>query len=603
MKLKKRDRHRGEQKSKDENLLTVGSQGEAVRKVEDYAAVCLLVAVGLIYSMHFFRHLVFPNSDYPAFLGTGRTWLSLQIPSSMKRAPLFSIITAILAGIFRFPDGELFSSNLYNALMLPVAMVLMYFLGKRSIGRAAVWVAILAGTIPWMVRLSSESLAEVTMVVCLAATALAVQRDSTWAYLLAMLGSMARWDLGVLLPAVALIDLIRHRRWLRTVVLGAIASIPFCLCMVITYLQLREQPPGAHYLQLLSKERTFELLVDLRLYWRAICSFIGAPLVRVLSNGQVQPMQELNDLIFKLSAFFLAGFFLLGSVLACVKKRWGLILLLMEGVPYVIVHAMYPYRLDRFCIPVAWAGMLIAAYGAVSSWRWFEERRKPKWFVPVVQSAAIILFVLWSIKAAQTLKLADPVCPVIVQLVIISCIVCVAGSFVLQYVRRAKMSLGWFVVLAFMVLAVINSGVTTGFTMRDGQANANFRVLAQWFQKIAKPGDRIVTTMAGFGPLYTDLPQDRFVHAGAIELDKAKDFNGFVEECRNRGVTFIAWDSRLYRQNSDRYFKMWGLDRWDPLAAPFLGKKVTRIGQCQLVHVITDGTPKIAVYRILPQEN
>jgi hypothetical protein len=599
MKLKKRDRHNRQKVARQDSL--VKSEGGQTGKALDIAAVCLLVAVGLIYSMHFFRYIVFPNSDYAAFLETGQSWLRFEIPSSMKRAPLFSIITAVLAGIFRFPEGGLFSSNLYNALMLPVAMVLIYFLGKRLIGNAAVWVAILAGIIPWMVRLSSESLAEMTMVVCLAATALAVQKDSRWAYLFAMLGSMARWDLGALLPAVALIDLIRHRKWLRTIILASVASIPFIICMIITYLQLRQSPPGAHYLQVLSKEGQFELLVDLRLYWRSICSFVSAPLVSVMSDGRARPMQELNDLIFRLSAFLLAVFFLLGCVLTFVKKRWGLILLLAEAVPYVIVHAMYPYRLDRFCIPVAWAGMLIAAYGLISLWQWFEAKPKPKWIIPALQSAAIAIFVLWSIKAAQTLRLAGNVCPVIVQLVIISCVVCVVGFFVQQYIRHSKVTPGWFAVPAFMVLAIINSGTMTGFTMRDGQANANFRVLAQWFEKVAKDDEKIVTTMAGFGPLYTTLPRDRFIHTGAIDPKEAQTFDEFVQACYERGAVYIAWDSRLYGQNNDRYYKMWGLDRWNPLAAPLLGKRVTQIGRCRLVYLITEGTPKIAVWRILPK--
>jgi hypothetical protein len=160
---------------------------------------------------------------------------------------------------------------------------------------------------------------------------------------------------------------------------------------------------------------------------------------------------------------------------------------------------------------------------------------------------------------------------------------------------------GWFAVPAFMVLAIINSGTMTGFTMRDGQANANFRVLAQWFEKVAKDDEKIVTTMAGFGPLYTTLPRDRFIHTGAIDPKEAQTFDEFVQACYERGAVYIAWDSRLYGQNNDRYYKMWGLDRWNPLAAPLLGKRVTQIGRCRLVYLITEGTPKIAVWRILPK--
>ncbi len=160
--------------------------------------------------------------------------------------------------------------------------------------------------------------------------------------------------------------------------------------------------------------------------------------------------------------------------------------------------------------------------------------------------------------------------------------------------------MGWLVVPAFLVLAVVSNAATTGFLLGDGQSGANFKRLGMWFLENATDEDRMLMTMPAFMPIYTGLPSERFEHIADIKPEDAKDFQGFVEECRRRNVTLIAWDSRLAGRRDDRYYKLWGLDRIEILAAPLLGHKVRYIGPCELIHVISEGSPKMAVYRIMP---
>lgn len=575
---------------------------ESSGRLAEYVAVGLLVAVGLIYSLHFLRHFVFPNSDFVAFLRIGRQWLHLQIPGSMKRAPLFSMITASVGFFLPGPDRYLFGTELYNAVMLPTAMVLIYAVGRDFLGKAAVWVALLAGISPWMVRMSSQPLAELTLVVIFAATALCARSHINWAYLFAMLGSIARWDMAGLILAVAVVDIIRNRKWARTIILTSLAAIPFGLCMIITVIQLRGEPKGAHYLQVLAKDSTFELFADLRFYWRNICSFLNAQMVRTLPSGQIKSFGALNSAVFWGTGMLLTISFLAGSVIGVVKKRWEIIVMLLVGIPYLTVHAAYPYRMSRFCVPLAWAGLVIAAYGAITFWQWFETRMKPKFLVSVLQSAGAAVFILWAIKIADTLTYAGRQCPVIGRLVVMSSLLVVAGFFALQLVRRCKPSMGWLIAPAFLVLAVVSNATEMGFLMGDGQRGANFKCLGRWFLENAGSDDRMLTTMAGFMPVYTGLPRDRFEHTGNIKPADAKDFSAFIRECRKRGITLIAWDSRLAGRRDDRYYKLWGLDRIEILGALFSGRRVKRIGSCELVHIISEGSPKMVIWRIMPAQ-
>jgi hypothetical protein len=100
-------------------------------------------------------------------------------------------------------------------------------------------------------------------------------------------------------------------------------------------------------------------------------------------------------------------------------------------------------------------------------------------------------------------------------------------------------------------------------------------------------------------PVYSGLPQERFIHISGLKPEDAPGFEGFVRECRERKITLIAWDSRLAGQRDDRYYKLWGLDRIEVLGAPFIGRKVGQIGPCKLEYVISTGSPKMAIYRIM----
>jgi hypothetical protein len=269
--------------------------------------------------------------------------------------------------------------------------------------------------------------------------------------------------------------------------------------------------------------------------------------------------------------------------------------MLLAGIPYVLVHAIYPYRLPRFCIPAAWAGLIIAAYGLVTFWRWFVSKPKPKFLIPVLQLIAAVIFVLWAVKILATLDYAQTrYCPVIERLALISSLVTVAGFFGLQLIRQRKPSMKWLIIPAFLVLAVVSNAATTGLVMGNGQSNANFKRLGLWFLENAEDDDRMITTMPGWMPIYTGLPSERFEHMVNIPPLEAKDFPAFIEECRKRKITLIAWDSRLAGRPNDRYYKEWGLDR-----IKILGSPKAQIGPCQLVHTLK-GSPGIAVYRILP---
>ncbi len=567
--------------------------------------VLLLAALGLLWSLSFWRHFVFPNSDYYSFVHTGRQWLSLAVPAGMKRAPVFSVLAGLVSMIFPQPSSQVAATEMYNALLLPASMILFYLIGRELLGRPAAMVtAFLAGISPWMIRMSSQPLAEMTLVVLFAAGVLCVARGRMgWAYAFAMLASVTRWDMAAMVPAVALADLLRNRRLRPVLWKAALASVPFLLCLGIMTAQSAGAGRGAHYLQVLSGPRQFALLPDLRLYWEAILSSVNVPLGREVA-GRIQALQRVNTVIFRQTATLLALTFLWGSAAGLRRRRWEIFVVLVTGVPYVLVHAVWPFRLGRFCVPVAWAGLLIAVYGAKSILGLLRDRwgAWPR-VTLVLQVALVVLLVVWATAAALTLFVHERTAGSGIEWVVYVSVAMAAGGYLgYEWVRAARPGLHWLVVPVFLNLAVLSSAAQTAVVMGNGRTLVNFKVLSLWFKENAGPNDRMVTNMPAYMPLYTGLPEDRFVHTGDIAPEAAPDFPRFVQECRRRGVTLIAWDSGLLDNTEDIYYKLWGLDRIYPLGMPFFGGRLDRLGDCELVHVIRDDWPWIAVWRITPKD-
>ena len=560
-------------------------------------AMGFLIFAGLVYSISYFGYYAVPNSDFPAFLATGQEWLHFQIPSSMKRAPVFSIITALAGLPFSRPDRYLFGSEVYCALLLPVIMVLIYSICRKMKIAGAIWIALIAGISPWLVRMSSEPLAELTIVTLFAATVFCVRGHIKLAYLFAALASITRWDMAALIPAVALADFIQNRK-ARTILRTLIASIPFLICMIITAIQHTGQINGADYIEVLKQDRTFGLVEDLRLYWKNIMSFLNVQLIRKTSSGRQEVFEGMNSIIFGVTAFLLGVSFLAGTVFAFIRKQWEIIVMLIAGIPYVLIHAIYPYRMQRFCVPVQWCIFIIAVYGAEILWRKFSESDKRKPLVIGFTIAGIIVFIVWVIKIGESFAYAQRYYTVITTITILVSMVGLAIFLFMEIYRGSAPSGKWLLFPLFLIMATLSSGANINLAMGDGQQDANFKKLAEWFYYNAKENDKMITTMPGFMPIFTGMPQERFVHTGSISVEDANNFVDFIEKCREEGVTLIAWDSRL--PVGERYYKLWGLDRIEALSSPIYGKQVDVIDRCKLLYIFTEGKVKIAIYRIMP---
>ena len=128
------------------NLITAEAQHRL-----DILTGIVLFAFGAYHSILYFGHAVIPNADFPDFFREGRNLLSLHLPHSFKHTPVLGLLQNFLYPFAWGPSRELTAGCLLNAILQPFTVVLFWLVGRKIIGRAAVWFAIIASINPWTI--------------------------------------------------------------------------------------------------------------------------------------------------------------------------------------------------------------------------------------------------------------------------------------------------------------------------------------------------------------------------------------------------------------------------------------------------------------------
>jgi len=136
-----------------------------------------------------------------------------------------------------------------------------------------------------------------------------------------------------------------------------------------------------------------------------------------------------------------------------------------------------------------------------------------------------------------------------------------AGSFIYQ--RRHIVR---FVALSFLIcLMVISNQFTLARMVGNGDTDAEFKKLADWYVRNAQPGENLVTTMSNVVRLFAPQHSKHFIPTSRIKGD---DPAGFVQACYNRKVAYVAWDSRIGLTPNNSYYKKWRISRIAMLGKP-----------------------------------
>ena len=530
-------------------------------KVLPYLVAALLAGFGAYQSILYFGHQPVPNSDFPSFLRVGRELLSFQVPSSFKRAPVVGLLQVGLSYVAPGSHPELTAGWLLNAILHPCSIVLLWLIARRIVGRWADGVALVAAINPWLLHNIRAPIAETTLYFFILVTLYCIFTKSRWRYVVASVATMVRYDAAALILVAFVLDLVQSRdirQRIRSFGYASAAAVPLAIWVLATVMNLRGEAATHYWKEFGAAGGSFFSV--LTHYLGSIWVISVSPLFCAppsLPEGAAMPFLTCVGI----PIFVGFGF---GVVHSIAERRWEILGLLIFLLAYVTVHTLHSFVFARACSMIHWMILLIAAYGLRSCWLAISGsvRLSARQRI-ILQGVAALALALWVIDVASLLPLlaSDSVRSISMPYVsmAIAALLIIAGWVCLGMKRPVRDVL----VLTLLLLVVVSNQRRLVPVMGNGQEDMEFKLLADWFRDHAEPQDKLVTTYAGIVELFLPDRKTNIMHTAEV---KADDPQTFIANCRTRGVTLIAWDSRLGTHPENRYYAYYGLASIAPLA-------------------------------------
>jgi hypothetical protein len=487
--------------------------------------------------------------------------LSFKTPADYKWLPLVGILQVLLGHIAGGESPDFRGGWLLNSIVHPLTAVLLWLAGRKVIGRAAVWFAIIAIITPWGLQLLTESIAETTLLFFIWATFYLIFIRSRWAYLLASLATMVRYEGAALILCAFVMDMIDSKdkkQRLIAFAYAALASVPLALWMLGTVLNWQTMGP-THYINIFSKEYASQLL------GAGEKKFGFATHVKLL---WVVGFCHLFVLPWKTSSVFWLGAikilvlasFLFGSIYGLCKRQWKILVLLLFLLPYFCVHVKYPYLIDRYYATIFAIVLLVCIYGLLSFWKLVKDKL-PELAIIVFQVIALITACIWAFVLFADIRKMTVMSKASVYLPYVAISAAFIAIIAERFAHKRKL-LTDFIVLAFMIQMIVSNQFGIYISAGNGDRDIEFKYLLDWYKVNAKKGEKLVTTAPSILQIMAPQYKDCFIHTNAFDANNPIDF---AVECYKRNITYVTWDSRMGLMPRDPYYKYWKMANIAPL--------------------------------------
>jgi len=540
----------------------IGGELSVKEKYSEIFVITALLAFGVYHSVLYFGHQQVPHFDFRCFSNLGHTILSFQLPTGFKRVPLVGVLQVLLGYVVGGRCPDLTGGLLLNALLHPLNAVLLFLVGRRIVGRAALWIAIIAIINPWVLQLLAEAIVETTLLFCVLITFYFIFRRSKWSYVFASITTMVRYEGAALILAAFVMDMIQgksKKERIRAFIYSAIASIPLALWMLATIINWASQG-GTYYLKELGATSGGKIVLGeyIRLVWQ-----IGFYPLFMPPPGSAKDTVEM---LFGLSKVLVAGSFIFGVIYGLYKRQWNILALLIFFVPYILVHAVHAFIVYRYLMPVVWIPLLICFYGLHSLWKLINGNdRVPRPVVFILQGIVLIIAFYWAALLLPYLPKMAGMSRQSVSLPYVAmgvvCLILLARIFV----YKARYLWRDIVISALVVLVVISNQFMLVRVVGNGERDIEFKYLLDWYLANAEPGEKMVLTVPIILQTLAPEYEDSFLHTAEIEGDNPAEF---VRSCYKQNVTYVAWDSRMGLRPHDRYYGWWHMKNIAALIKP-----------------------------------
>jgi hypothetical protein len=562
-----------EKNQEDTRVSKIGSSGllQQVDNREKYVDIFLfflLLAFGIYHAVIYWGHQVVPHFDFECFAAQGRQILSFKLPTDYKRVPLVGILQVLLGHITGGESPDFHGGWLLNSIVHPLTAVLLWLAGRKVIGRTAVWFAIIAIISPYGLWLLTESIAETTLLFFIWATFYLIFIRSKWAYLLASLTTMVRYEGAALILGAFVMDMIdsqNKKQRIAAFTYAALASVPLALWMLGTALNWQTLGP-THYLNILSnvsqlageaEDRT-GFVRHARILWHVGFYHLFLPTPNTGS--------DFTEVILNANKILVLDSFLFGSVYGLYKRQWKILVLLIFLLPYFWVHAKFPYPYGRFHATSFAIVMLICIYGLCSFWKLVRDKL-PEWAIIISQIIVSIAALIWAIILFGVLSKIAKENKVSISPLYIAILVTFVALIAEHFAHRRKWLTNFVamaLMMALMILMITSNQFGVASMVGNVKRDIEFKYLLDWYKDNAKKGEKLVTTAPSILQIMAPQYKDCFIHTNSFDANNPDDF---VIECYKRNITYVAWDSKTGLMPTSPYYKSWKMANIAPLAA------------------------------------
>ncbi len=503
----------------------------------------ILLAFGTYHSALYFGHTIVPNGDFSDFYRVGKELLSLRMPTSFKLAPVLGILQNLLTFVAWGPTRDLTAGWLLNAILHPFTVILLWLVGKRILGKSGAWFAIIASINPWTIYMLTEPIVETTFLFFILLTIYLIFRRSRWAYLIASITTMVRYEGAALIAAAFIADVI-HRKNKRDVIkafgFSAAAFIPLSIWMIMTVVTW--QGGTTHYFSVLFSKEYAKGFVE------PAGSRTGLGLhLNLLWQTGFQPMflpyagasADFAEVVIKLSKAAGITGFVLGCVFAALKRRWEILVLLLFLLPYFVLHAYYPYPLTRFHSTIFWIAILIAWFGLQSTFGALAGKIHPPREIPYIFYIAIIIGVCaWVAALTSHFAEAATLSPVSASMPYVTALV-IALIVAVRLLRRRDSIPRLLCGACLLCLVTASNQFVLARLAGDGKREIEFKQLGEWFATKGRPEDKLAVYNNGPTQLYSGKNAQN-----VTGFPKAESPKELVEKLRGMGITYVVWATR-----------------------------------------------------------
>jgi hypothetical protein len=572
--------------------LEAGEQAKREKYFDLFLAGAFL-AFGIYLSILYFGHKIVPISDFPDIVRVGHDLLSFRLPVRFKQAPVVGILQAMLSHLVGGQNPDLNAGWLLNAILHPLNLMLFWLVAKKIVGRSAVWFALITIINHWVLYMLTEPIMETTLLFFSLVTFYFIFRRSYWAYVFASITTMVRYEGAALIMAVFVIDMIYstdRRQRIRAFVYSVLATVPLALWLLGTILTWKAGE--THYLEVFfSKEyaKGFAQPVEERTGIIRHIQLLWLVGFRPLLMPYPGAGEASVEMLVKLSKVIAMGGFLFGSIYGLCKRRWEILMLLLFFVPYFIVHARYPYPLQRFHSTIFWIALLLCLFGLQSIWRLIDkDNRIPRALIFAIQAAIAVIAIIWLVLLVRPMAQDSAISPKSASLPYVT--IALTGLIFAGrlYIYKGRNFLREFSILTIVCLFIVCNQFTVISLLGDGQQDSEFKQLADWYISNAKPGEKMAVYMAGvvkmFAPKYAEY---------IVQPPKADDPDKFTQACYGQNITYLVWATREGLRANHTGYRQLGLDRnMEDLASP------KSVGPYQFVQRVGSQRGYVNIFRL-----